>query len=257
MLFCDLNFFLILLIRTQDFAAMKINCKTALSTLAALTLSGCGDSIKWPWAKTQSAEDEAAQIHRDKLVKEAQNGKVSEVGQAAVAAIQKQEEQKLVQRAGEAAVIIELARKQYADLKERLVRIKTLKAGFERDLSDTTQKAEEARQAGKSDIAKLYEQKAESRKKLIQLVGEREPEALKALEEYAATYEKLKVEVEMIQDEAAIYNASTGILNPSAPANTFKERLDRIGDLKASLAKQADRAKSLFEVTSLEEKFKL
>jgi hypothetical protein len=132
-----------------------------------------------------------------------------------------------------------------------------MKAGFERDLSDTEQKAEEARQAGKGDIEKLYGQKAESRKKLIQLVGDREPEALKALEEYAVTYEKLKVEVEMIQDEAAIYNASTGILNPSAPTNTFKERLDRIGELKTSLAKQADRAKSLFEVTSLEEKFKL
>jgi hypothetical protein len=77
------------------------------------------------------------------------------------------------------------------------------------------------------------------------------------LEEYAVTYEKLKVEVELIQDEAAVHNASTGILNPSAPNNTLKDRLDRISELKSSLTKQADRAKSLFEVTSLEEKFKL
>jgi hypothetical protein len=93
-------------------------------------LSGCGDSIKWPWSKQQSADEEAAQIHREKLIKEAQNGKVSEVGQAALTAIQKQEEQKMVQRAGEAAVIIELARKQYAELKERLVPSKPVSRGI-------------------------------------------------------------------------------------------------------------------------------
>jgi hypothetical protein len=225
--------------------------------LPVLLLSSCGDSIKWPWAKQQSADEEAAQIHREKLIKEAQNGKVSEVGQAAVTAIQKQEEQKLVERAGEAAVIIELARKQYAELKERLVRIKTLKAGFERDLQETEQKGSEAKLAGTEEIAKMYTQKADSRKNLIKLVNEREPAALKALEEYAVTYEKLKIEVELIQDEAAVHNASMGILNPSAPTNSLKDRLDRISELKSSLTKQADRAKSLFEVTSLEEKFKL
>lgn len=230
--------------------------------ISSLALVGCGEEVKFRipeklWEKKQ--DDPAQRIregHQDKLVA-AGEGEVSELGKAAAQAIREKQERDLVKEAGEAAVILQLARQQYADLKERLVRIKTLKSGFERDMQTTRSKMEEARRAGKEEIAAMYEKKVDQRQRMVAFMTEREPLAEQALKDYSLEYEKIKVEVELLQDEVSSFNAAAGILDASGPSNPLRQRLDTIDELKRSMAKHADRAKSLFDVSEIEEKFKL
>lgn len=224
--------------------------------LLTLGLTSCGESLKFPWEKEEPA-DKISRLHQEKILKEVGNGDVSEVGKAAADAIREKEEKKLVARAGEGAVALQLARKQYAELKERLVRIKTLRQGFERDLKSSQAKSEESLKAGKADIAEMYSKKSEMRRQMISVMSEREPQAEKALQDYAIEYEKLKVEVELLQDEIAMHNAATGILDSKGPDNPLKKRLDHIDELKKELGRCADRAKSLYDVSQIEEKFSL
>ena len=231
-------------------------------TISSLALVGCGEEVKFRipeklWEKKEG--DPAQRIregHQDKLVATGE-GDVSELGKAAAQAIREKQERDLVKEAGEAAVILQLARQQYADLKERLVRIKTLKTGFERDMQTTRSKMEEARRAGKDEIAAMYEKKVDQRQRMVAFMTEREPLAEQALKDYSLEYEKIKVEVELLQDEVSSFNAAAGILDASGPINPLRQRLDTIGELKQSMAKHADRAKSLFDVSEIEEKFKL
>jgi hypothetical protein len=228
-------------------------------TLLTLSLVGCGEEVSFQIPGQSKKVDPAQQIreaHQEKLVA-AGEGEVSEVGKAAAQAIRENQEKDLVKQAGEAAVILQLARKQYADLKERLVRVKTLKTGFERDLKTTQAKVDEARKAGKTEIADMYSQKMDQRQRMVAFMTEREPLAEKALKDYSVEYEKIKVEVELLQDDVAAYNTATGILDASGPSNPLRQRLDTISELKQALTKHADRAKSLFDVSEIEDKFKL
>ena len=231
-------------------------------TISSLALVGCGEEVSFRvpeklWDKKEA--DPAERIrgeHQEKLV-EAGKGEVSEMGKAAAQAIREKQERDLVKEAGEAAVILQLARQQYADLKERLVRIKTLKTGFERDMQATRSKMEEARRAGKEEIASMYAKKVEQRQRMVAFMTEREPLAEQALKDYSLEYEKIKIEVELLQDDVDAFNAATGVLNASGPDNPLRQRLDTIDELKQALTKHADRAKSLFDVSEIEEKFKL
>ena len=228
-------------------------------TLLTLSLVGCGEEVSFRIPGQSKNVDPAQQIreaHQEKLVA-AGEGEVSEVGKAAAQAIRDNQEKDLVKQAGEAAVILQLARKQYADLKEKLVRIKTLKTGFERDLKTTQVKVDEARRAGKTEIANMYAQKMDQRQRMVSFMTEREPQAEQALKDYAVEYEKIKVEVELLQDDVDAYNAATGILDASEPSNPLRQRLDTITELKQALTKHADRAKSLFDVSEIENNFKL
>ena len=228
-------------------------------TLLTLSLVGCGEEVSFRIPGQSKNVDPVQQIreaHQEKLVA-AGEGEVSEVGKAAAQAIRDNQEKDLVKQAGEAAVILQLARKQYADLKEKLVRIKTLKTGFERDLKTTQVKVDEARRAGKTEIANMYAQKMDQRQRMVSFMTEREPQAEQALKDYAVEYEKIKVEVELLQDDVDAYNAATGILDASEPSNPLRQRLDTITELKQALTKHADRAKSLFDVSEIENNFKL
>lgn len=231
-------------------------------TISALALVGCGEEIsfripgKGPEEKPVDPAQRIREEHQQKLVA-AGEGEVSELGKAAAQAIRENQERDLVKEAGEAAVILQLARQQYADLKERLVRIKTLKTGFERDLKTTQVKVDEARKAGKAEIADMYSQKVAQRQRMVAFMTEREPLAEQALKDYALEYEKINVEVELLQDDVDAFSAATGILNANGPSNPLRERLDTIGALKQAMTKHADRAKSLFDVSEIEDKFKL
>ena len=228
-------------------------------TISSLALVGCGEEVSFRIpgkSKEVDPAQEIRQTHQEKLVA-AGEGEVSEVGKAAAQAIREKQEKDLVKEAGEAAVILQLARQQYADLKERLVRVKTLKTGFERDLKSTQAKLEEARTAGKAEIASMYAQKVDQRQRMVAFMAEREPQAEQALKDYAVEYEKIKVEVELLQDDVTAFNAATGVLDASGPSNPLRQRLDSIDELKQAMTKHADRAKSLFDVSEIEEKFKL
>lgn len=231
-------------------------------TILSLALVGCGEEISFRVPGKHREEkpvDPAQRIreeHQKKLIA-AGEGEVSELGKAAAQAIRENQERDLVKEAGEAAVIMQLARQQYADLKERLVRIKTLKTGFERDLKTTQVKVDEARKAGKAEIADMYSQKVAQRQRMVAFMTEREPLAEQALKDYALEYEKIKVEVELLQDDVNAFNAATGILDASGPSDPLRQRLDTIGELKQAMTKHADRAKSLFDVSEIEDKFKL
>lgn len=231
-------------------------------TISALALVGCGEEISFriPGKGLEEKPVDPAQRireeHQQKLVA-AGEGEVSELGKAAAQAIRENQERDLVKEAGEAAVILQLARQQYADLKERLVRIKTLKTGFERDLKTTQGKVDEASKAGKAEIADMYSQKLAQRQRMVAFMTEREPLAEQALKDYALEYEKIKVEVELLQDDVNAFSAATGILDATGPSNPLRQRLDTIGELKQAMTKHADRAKSLFDVSEIEDKFKL
>ena len=116
---------------------------------------------------------------------------------------------------------------------------------------------DEARGEGKTEIADMYAKKMDQRKRMVAFMTEREPLAEQALRDYSVEYEKIKVEVELLQDDVEAYNAATGILDASGPSNPLRQRLDTISELKQALTKHADRAKSLFDVSEIEDKFKL
>jgi hypothetical protein len=238
-------------------AAFKIGEKVLL-VAGIFLLCSCGREFKIAIPNFGSGGDSAAaKIEADHSGKLASSGdgEVSEIGKAAAQAMREKVERSLVKEAGEANVMLQLARTQFADLKERLVRIKSLINTYEREIQSSDVKAQDAQKSGQSDVAEMHRQKTELRKKMLAFLREREPEAEASLKAFNLEYEKLKMQIDLLQDEVAVYQAATGINDHKGPDNSLRKRLDTIEELRQSLARQADRAKSLFDVSEIEHKF--
>lgn len=221
--------------------------------------SGCGKEfrLKIPDFESASQHDAAQRIeaeHTGKL-SSVGSGEVSELGTAAARAMRDKVERNLVKEAGEAAVMLQLARNQYADLKERLVRLKTLISTYKREISSADVGAKSAEINGQVEMAAMHRQKGEVRKRMLAFLAEREPEAEASLKAFYLEYEKLKIQIDMLSDEVAVYQSSAGILDNNTPESPLRVRLDNIEGLRRSLQQQADRAKSLFDVANIEQKF--
>lgn len=183
-------------------------------------------------------------------------GGCSEKAQKAAEVLKDKAEEKLVKAAGEGEVALKLSQQQYADLKEKLVRIKTLKSSSGRLMAEAKANAERLRGEGKADQAALNERRTEMYAKNLKFLTEREPMAEVALREYAVLYEQQKEQIKLLHEEIAVYKASGSLSENLSVGSPVAERAETIKDLMSKLREQGDRAKALFEVGELEKTLK-
>lgn len=183
-------------------------------------------------------------------------GGCDEKTKKAAEVLKEKAEDKLVKLAGEGEVALKLSQQQYADLKEKLVRIKTLRTSAERQMNEAKANAERLRAAGKTDEAGLNERRAEMYEKNLNFLKEREPLAEASLREYSAVYEEQKQQIKLLKEEIEMYKAS-GSLNENLSVDSpAAKRADTIKSLMSKLQEKSDRAKALFDVGKLEETLK-
>ena len=142
-------------------------------------------------------------------------------------------ESRLLVLAGEGEVAVELYRQQYADLKERLVRLKTI-------LSQHRDSLEQAYASDDARRIKLYSD-------LVAQLSEKIPLAEAALREGYVVFETQREEMRRIKDEIASVRA-TGMLSDKLDIESdFQRRADLIRELTESLRNKLRRAQSLLE----------
>ena len=150
-------------------------------------------------------------------------------------------ENRLLVLAGEGEVAIELYRQQYADLKERLVRLKTI-------LSQHRDSLEQAYASDDARRIKIYTD-------LVAQLGEKVPLAEAALRDGYVTLETQREEIRRIKDEIASVSATGMLSDKLAIESDFQKRADLIRELTESLRNKLRRAQSLLEVNNTQETF--
>ena len=150
-------------------------------------------------------------------------------------------ENRLLALAGEGEVTIELHRQQYADLKERLVQLKTL----------LSQHRDSLEQAYASDDARRIQIYTD----LVTQLSDKIPKAESALREGHLAFETQREEVRRIRDEIASVRA-TGMLSDTLDLESdFQKRAALIRNLTESLRTKLRRAQALLEVNQTQETF--
>jgi archaellum component FlaC len=150
-------------------------------------------------------------------------------------------ENRLLALAGEGEVAIELHRQQYADLKERLVQLKTL----------LSQHRESLEQAYATDDARRIQIYTD----LVTQLSDQIPKAESALREGHLAVETQREEVRRIRDEIASVRA-TGIVSDTLELESdFQKRAALIRELTESLRTKLRRAHALLEVNRTQETF--
>lgn len=152
-------------------------------------------------------------------------------------------ENKMIAAAGEGEAVIEMYRMQYASFKERLVRLKTMKAVLNQELDDAYAKADDRR-------INMYTEQ------LVRL-NEKIPMAENTLKDFYEIFERQKQEIKWLKDETATYRAMGMLSDDLNVVSEHERRADNIKTLTANLKKKANRAKSLLEVNDFEEKMML
>ena len=180
----------------------------------------------------------------------------SENTEASLEVIKEKAEAKLVKVAGEGEVALKLSQKQYAELKEKLVRIKTQKANSERLVEEAKANADRLRKEGKADQAALNDRRVEMYARNLKFLTEREPLAEAKLREHSALIEQMKEELRMTKEEIAMYTASGSLNEDLSVTSKSDQRMETIKDLMAKMREKGERAKALFEVSELEQTLK-
>jgi hypothetical protein len=176
----------------------------------------------------------------------------SEKGRAAAKVLHAKAEDQLVAVAGEGEVALELMKNQYGDLKERLVKIKTLKRSMERRVEECEATAKRLEAEGKGSMAERQRALATRYKTNVEKLRVNEIKSEEALKSFAADYKEFKMEVSVLKEEIESAKAMGGLsddLSVDSPLNT---RMETVQDLKGKLQAQLDRADSLMEVNELE-----
>ena len=176
----------------------------------------------------------------------------SEKGRAAAKVLHAKAEDQLVAVAGEGEVALELMKNQYGDLKERLVKVKTLKRTMERRVEECEATAKRLDAEGKGSMADRQRALATRYKTNVEKLRVNEIKSEEALKSFAADYKEFKQEVSVLKEEIESAKAMGGLsddLSVDSPLNT---RMETVQDLKGKLQAQLDRADSLMEVNELE-----
>lgn len=148
-------------------------------------------------------------------------------------------ENRLLALAGEGEVAMELHRQQYADLKERLVQLKTL-------LSQHRDSLEQAYASDDSRRIQIYTD-------LVTQLADKIPVAEAALREGHLAVETQRTEIRRLRDEIASIHA-TGMLSDTLELESgFQKRAALIRDLTESLRTKLRRAQALLEVNRTQE----
>lgn len=176
----------------------------------------------------------------------------SEKSRAAMKVLNEKAEDQLVAVAGEGEVALELMKNQYSALKERLVKIKTLKRSMERRAEECEATAKRLDAEGKGSLADRQRSLADRYKANVEKLGVSEIKSEEALKSFAADYKEFKMEVSILKEEIESAKAMGGLsddLSIDSPLNT---RMETVQDLKGKLQAKLDRAEALMEVNELE-----
>ena len=150
-------------------------------------------------------------------------------------------ENRLLALAGEGEVAIELHRQQYADLKERLVQLKTL----------LSQHRDSLEQAYASDDARRIQIYTD----LVTQLSDKIPKAESALREGHLAVETQREEIRRIRDEIASVRAAGMLSDTLELESDFQKRAALIRDLTEALRTKLRRAQALLEVNRTQETF--
>jgi hypothetical protein len=150
-------------------------------------------------------------------------------------------ENRLLALAGEGEVAIELHRQQYADLKERLVQLKTL----------LSQHRDSLEQAYASDDVRRIQIYTD----LVTQLSDKIPKAESALREGHLAVETQREEIRRIRDEIASVRAAGMLSDTLELESDFQKRAALIRDLTEALRTKLRRAQALLEVNRTQETF--
>lgn len=176
----------------------------------------------------------------------------SEKGRAAAKVLHAKAEDQLVAVAGEGEVALELMKNQYSALKERLVKIKTLKRTMERRVEEAEATAKRLDAEGKGSMAERQRSLATRYKANVEKLRVNEIKSEEALKSFAADYKEFKQEVSILKEEIESAKAMGGLSDDLATDSPLNTRMETVQDLKGKLQTQLDRADSLMEVNELE-----
>lgn len=176
----------------------------------------------------------------------------SEKGRAAAKVLHAKAEDQLVAVAGEGEVALELMKNQYSVLKERLVKVKTLKRTMERSVEECEATAKRLDAEGKGSMAERQRSLANRYKANVKKLRVNEIESEEALKNFAADYKEFKQEVSILKEEIESAKAMGGLSDDLATDSPLNTRMESVQELKGKLQTQLDRADSLIEVNELE-----
>ena len=176
----------------------------------------------------------------------------SEKSKASVKALKSQAEDQLASFAGEGDVALELMKNQYQQLKERLVKIKTLQRTMERRAKECEATASRMKEEGKSSAAERQQQLAERYRGNITKLAEKEIGAEEALKGFAVEYRDFRDQITVLKEEIASVKAMGGLSDGLATDSPFNERMETVRELEGKLRTKLDRAESLVEVNEIE-----
>jgi hypothetical protein len=159
----------------------------------------------------------------------------------AISVVRDKAEARLLALAGEGEVAIELHRRQYAALKERLVQLKTILAQHQDSLE----------QAYASDDAR----RIQIYTTLVAQLGEKIPAAESALREGYSAFEAQRQEIRRIKEEIGGVRSTAMQSETLDLESDFQKRAALIRDLTESLRTKLRRAQALLEVNKTEENF--
>jgi hypothetical protein len=176
----------------------------------------------------------------------------SEKSGEALKVMRNKAEAKLVEQAGEGEVAIALMQKQYLELKERLVRIKTLTRTFGRRATELDARGAELAAQGKTDQADRQKRMAESYRQKTKLLEQKEVAAIEELKNFAVTYEDAKADIQMLQEELAMAKSMGGLNDNLAVENPLSKRMETVKTLTENMRQKLDRAEALLDVGDIE-----
>ena len=176
----------------------------------------------------------------------------SEKSRAAAKALHAKAEDKLVAAAGEGEVALELMKNQYGALKERLVKIKTLKRTMQRRAEEAEATAKRLDAEGKGSMADQQRSLSTRYKANVEKLGVSEIKGEESLKSFSAEYKEFKMEVSVLKEEIESAKAMGGLADDLGTDSPLNTRMETVKDLKGKLQQQLDRANSLMDVNELE-----
>jgi hypothetical protein len=147
----------------------------------------------------------------------------------------------IVEAAGEGEVAIELYSKQYATLKERLIKMKTLESTFKEQLEQAYAKNDPRR-------VKIYEDRLKDFNVSV-------PQAEDDLKQFYNTFQTQQAEIALLKEDIAVHKAASMVTNNTDVTSSFQTRADTIKQLTAKLKEHAKRAQAVLSVNRFEETF--
>lgn len=176
----------------------------------------------------------------------------SEKGEEALKVMMSKAEEKLVEQAGEGEVAIALMQKQYLELKERLVRIKTLTRTFERRAAELDARSSDLAAEGKVEMAERQKRMAKSYRQKKYLLEQKEGPAIEELKNFAVVYEEAKADIQMLKEEIEMVKSMGGMDDSLGVETPLSKRMDTVKELTEKMREKLDRAEALLDVAEIE-----